>query len=243
MSELELARALFGGSRAEETTGATGKTTTIFGTATADSSSGSVTVIPDGDSATEDDGVEVELPTYGTIKEGDRVSVTVVDGSPTVTGVVGGGDRQQSLIDTAQATADTANGTANTLATLIRDSDAGTLVTKVGQSIGALVNANGSFDIVALTWSDSTPTIGATIATFNGTSISLGAAGSSINLGTWASSPSVGDTATIHMYGNSASLQLTIGGTRDALRIGAGDIELACQGLTLVPCICMRAVR
>lgn len=81
----------------------------------------------------------------------------------------------KSAADAAQATADTANGTANTLATLIRDSAAGTLVTKVGQSIGALVNANGSYDIVALTWSGTTPTIGATLFSAKENEIDIGA--------------------------------------------------------------------
>jgi phage-related protein len=46
------------------------------------------------------------------------------------------------------------------LSTLIRDSSQGTLVAKTGQPYGALTNANGSFDIVMLTWNDGVPTIG-----------------------------------------------------------------------------------
>lgn len=60
------------------------------------------------------------------------------------------------------------------LSTLIRDYSGGTLVAKVGQDRGALVNADGSFDVVALTWSGETPTVGATLATFGGSVSRIG---------------------------------------------------------------------
>ena len=46
------------------------------------------------------------------------------------------------------------------LRTIIRDSDDGTLVCHVGGDYGALVNADGSFDVVALTWDGDEPTVG-----------------------------------------------------------------------------------
>ena len=42
--------------------------------------------------------------------------------------------------------------------TIIREYNNGVLVAKVGQDTGALVNANGSFDIVSVTWNGNTPT-------------------------------------------------------------------------------------
>jgi hypothetical protein len=49
--------------------------------------------------------------------------------------------------------------------TLIRDFSGGTLVAKVSQAIGALTNADGSFDVVKLQWSDETPSVEETYST------------------------------------------------------------------------------
>lgn len=50
--------------------------------------------------------------------------------------------------------------------TLIRQYANGVLVCKVGESVGALVNASGSFDVVAVTWSGNNPTVGGELAKF-----------------------------------------------------------------------------
>lgn len=50
--------------------------------------------------------------------------------------------------------------------TLIRQYANGVLVCKVGESVGALVNASGSFDVVAVSWSGNTPTVGGELAKF-----------------------------------------------------------------------------
>ena len=52
----------------------------------------------------------------------------------------------------------------DTLSTMVRAYGSGVLVAKAGQSPGALVNADGSFDVVALTWSGNAPTVGNTLA-------------------------------------------------------------------------------
>ena len=54
--------------------------------------------------------------------------------------------------------------------TMSRVYNNGVLVGKVGQSVCALVNANGSFQIVPVTWSGSTPTVGTAYASFGTTS-------------------------------------------------------------------------
>lgn len=98
MGQQELANAIFGGKRAETSTEPTGKTTTSFGTATTDSADGVVTVVPDGDITSQDGTNAIEYQTHVAVKADDRVAITSVDGSPTVTGVVGGGDRMQGEI-------------------------------------------------------------------------------------------------------------------------------------------------
>ena len=62
--------------------------------------------------------------------------------------------------------------------TLIRQYAGGVLVCKVGEAVGALVNASGSFDVVSVTWSGNTPTVGDTLATFSGTAAQIGASSS-----------------------------------------------------------------
>lgn len=57
--------------------------------------------------------------------------------------------------------------------TLIYDTSSGTLVTKAGQNVGALVSSDGSFKVVALTWSDGVPTIGAAVSQLAAASTSL----------------------------------------------------------------------
>lgn len=127
IDETELASALFGRARLEEQV-VDGKraseTTTIHGTAVSDSEAGTVRVIISDDltdvSATADDDdaplldetgtddTAVELPTTQTVREGEEVIITLVGAglkTPTVTGVVGSGDR---TYDVAASAADAA---------------------------------------------------------------------------------------------------------------------------------------
>lgn len=57
--------------------------------------------------------------------------------------------------------------------TLIRQYSDGVLVCKTGNTVGALMNASGSFDVVDVTWDGSTPKTGAAIATLGADSVSL----------------------------------------------------------------------
>lgn len=58
--------------------------------------------------------------------------------------------------------------------TLIRQYAGGVLVAYTGNTVGALVNAAGQYDIVSLTWQDGEPTVGTTLSTFTATDLLLG---------------------------------------------------------------------
>jgi len=124
----DLASSLFGTSRAEV---ASGGTSTAYGTAASDSSGGSVSVRMGSDTLRADGqaGTSVPVPTTTDVRAGETVIVTVVDGHPVVTGVVGSGDRlrtdvgaaasaassAQESADSAKASADAAAASATTL--------------------------------------------------------------------------------------------------------------------------------
>ena len=60
------------------------------------------------------------------------------------------------------------------LSTMVRQYSDGVLVCREQNSIGALVDADGSFDIVAVSWSGSTPTAGDSLSSFSADVIRLG---------------------------------------------------------------------
>lgn len=105
MSDInDLASSLFGTSRAEV---ASGGTSTLYGTAATDSSGGSVSVRMGADTLRADGqaGTPVPVPTTTDVRAGETVIVTVVDGHPVVTGVVGAGDREREERNAAIAAA------------------------------------------------------------------------------------------------------------------------------------------
>lgn len=69
----------------------------------------------------------------------------------------------QSTADSAASAASKAQSTADNEVTnrtaIIRAYNGGVLVAKTGQTIGALVNADGSFDVVGVSWNGNTPTV------------------------------------------------------------------------------------
>lgn len=77
---------------------------------------------------------------------------------------------------TTRSTANSANTRSTTLATMVRQYGDGVLVCRPGNTVGALVNADGSFDVVKVTWSSSTPTAGEVLSSFAGSKIVLGPA-------------------------------------------------------------------
>lgn len=111
----DLASSLFGTSRAEV---ASGGTSTLYGTAATDSSGGSVSVRMGADTLRADGqaGTSVLVPTTTDVRAGETVIVTVVDGHPVVTGVIGSGDRTRADVEAAQGTADAAKSTAQAAA-------------------------------------------------------------------------------------------------------------------------------
>lgn len=102
MDNLEIAKALFG--QKPQTASSGGQTSTAYGVAMSDSSSGVVMVNLGGDTVSTDDDQTIEVETTFAVFEGDEVIVQLVgaDGtgkSPCVIGVVGRGDQMQNEID------------------------------------------------------------------------------------------------------------------------------------------------
>lgn len=60
----------------------------------------------------------------------------------------------------------TAIAAADEIATLVREYSNGVLVCKTNQTVGALVNSNGTFDVVNVTWSNGVPTAGDSYASY-----------------------------------------------------------------------------
>ena len=95
MDIIEMANAinsLFGSSNRMKNEDTVGRTRTYSGIATSDSNDGKVWVALDGDSVTQDGAQSVLIKTVVSVQEGQKVIVTVVNGVPTVTGIVGWGD-------------------------------------------------------------------------------------------------------------------------------------------------------
>ena len=102
MDNLEIAKAMFG--QSPQTQRNSGQTSTAYGIAMSDSSSGAVMVNLGGDTVSEDDDQVIEVETTFAVFEGDEVIVQLVgaDGTgkaPCVIGVVGRGDQMQNEID------------------------------------------------------------------------------------------------------------------------------------------------
>ena len=72
-------------------------------------------------------------------------------------------DEVEGTANEASSTANAANNKATTTSTMIRQYSDGVLAAKTGAQVGSLVNANGSFDVVRLTWNtvgaESVPTV------------------------------------------------------------------------------------
>lgn len=128
MNEMDLAKAIFG----KDDKTSTNTPSVQFGTAVSNSVDGTVSVIVDGETVNQvyedDDGnlvedAHVDLPCEPNVQSGDVVRITTVNGAPTVSGVVGGGDRTYDVAASAadaaasaQASADAAQNSANAAA-------------------------------------------------------------------------------------------------------------------------------
>lgn len=80
----------------------------------------------------------------------------------------------ETTANDASDAADAASAAVTNIETIIRQYSNGVLVGKTGNTVGALVNANGSFDITNITWGGNVPTAGATLASFGSDGITLG---------------------------------------------------------------------
>lgn len=114
MDRLDMAK-IFAEQQAEPKETAT--TTTVTALATSDSVDGTVYVDMGGVTISGDDSQSVPIATTVAVKKGDTVRVELLgaDGkakTPTVTGVIGGGDRVQKAVDEAGETAQQASQTA-----------------------------------------------------------------------------------------------------------------------------------
>ena len=107
----------------------------------------------------------------------ERTLVTFDDGStkyaPSERGVLSKAvNKANEEAASASGKADTAIQEAAKANALVRPYNDGVIVCREGNSVGALVNADGSFDIVDVTWSQGVPTAGSTrYATFGGTTL------------------------------------------------------------------------
>lgn len=102
MDSIDMAHALndYMGTSTRKQEPTVGRTRTYSGMATTDSSNGYVFVDIDGDSVTQDGSQAVKMQTVVSVLKGQKVTVTVVNGVPTVTGVVGWGDVVRDNIQT-----------------------------------------------------------------------------------------------------------------------------------------------
>ena len=136
-----------------------------------DGNDASITVSKSGNTAT----------VIATSGDGTQTSTTIIDGAD--------GDDGKSAYESAvdggytgtetDFNTDLADVSNKAPLTIIREYSNGVLVGKVGNTVGSLVNANGSFDIVNTTWSGNTPsTAGIPLATF-GTISRIGKTGNS----------------------------------------------------------------
>lgn len=109
MDKYVIAKALFGTPSAQEP----GTATVLYGTAAGDSAGGRVSVLLNGVTyASDDDGSAIDMDTTTDVRAGETVIVTVVDGHPVVTGVVGSGDRLRTDVDVAAGAAQSAQESA-----------------------------------------------------------------------------------------------------------------------------------
>ena len=72
----------------------------------------------------------------------------------------------QTTANTANTNATNAQSRVGVIETMVREYASGVLVCKTNQTIGALVNANGSFDVCGITWSGLVPTAGTVYARY-----------------------------------------------------------------------------
>lgn len=208
----QLARDLTGTDRKEDPAASIGRTRTYTGTALGPSSDGSVLIQLDSADVVSQDGTDhVTIPTCPSVLAGDRVMVTSVNGTGTVSYVPGEGDRQNAAIVTATQIANDAKAIADAVdqhffadtngihVTTEVDDPAGThniLINSLGILLRAVTN-----NLVSITSS--------AIAFFDG----LGNAATNIVASFGASGATIGYASGQHLSIDSDSVDVMNGGT------------------------------
>lgn len=208
----QLARDLTGTDRKEDPAASIGRTRTYTGTALGPSSDGSVLIQLDSADVVSQDGTDhVTVPTCPSVLEGDRVMVTSVNGTGTVSYVPGEGDRQNAAIAAANQAASEAQAVAEAVGqhffadtngihvTTEEEEPEGThniLINSLGILLRALTN-----NLVSITSS--------AIAFFDG----LGNAASNIIASFGASGATIGYAAGQHLSIDSNSVDIMQGNT------------------------------
>lgn len=104
--------------------------------------------------------------------------------------------------------------TAATANTMIRAYGSGVLVCKQGNTVGALVNSNGSFDVVKVTWSGTTPTASTVYSSFG-------------------SSVIIGESSAFHQVIDSNALELIGRNGTSFYRLGYADAQSVTVNMTV----------
>ena len=157
-------------------------------------------------------------------------NAAIASGSPynwaanTIVTFVYDGTYWQMSEATALGIASAGKATADTLATIVRVYNNGVLVGKSGNAVGALVNSSGSFDVVPVTWSGTTPTAGTSpLASFGSSSIKLGSSGYNMEL-----------TSSSLTFKNGTTTLQQLTGTANTMYVsGKQRMVLNSSGLTL----------
>lgn len=208
----QLARDLTGTDRKEDPAASIGRTRTYTGTALGPSSDGSVLIQLDSADVVSQDGTDhVTIPTCPSVLEGDRVMVTSVNGTGTVSYVPGEGDRQNAAIAAANQAASEAQAVAEAVGQhFFADTNGIHVTTEVDDPAGThniLINSLGILlravtnNLVSITSS--------AIAFFDG----LGNAATNIVASFGASGATIGYASGQHLSIDSDSVDIMNGGT------------------------------
>lgn len=180
------------------------------------------------------------LDTTVNVVEGDRVIITLIDGEPVVTGVVGGGDNMAADVASAVEAAETAGETATAYITEIDSNGISVHAENNVDTNYAQINANGMEVIkggTSVAQFGSTARIGSatgqnvkidsdSIDICAGTTVNATFGSTNINIGTWDSVIHAGDEKSITFFDGSGEITCSIGETRDSMNIESGALHL-----------------
>ena len=117
MDIFDIAGMIGGGAERRSQSEYAGRTRTYSGTALSNSSNGKVTVALDGDTVAQDGSNGISMQTVLSVRKGQAVTVTVVNGTPTVTGIIGWGDAVKGDMDEITVTVEGLDGEMDSIRT------------------------------------------------------------------------------------------------------------------------------